>query len=84
MKETFDVVRLICYNTYVSVMLRYVKRFSSSSARTSGDSTKTGQAQFIISMKSGRCKGKHFFKNSPFTTWPFQQNRNIFWFIWIN
>ena len=41
MKETFDVVRLICYNTYANVTLRYVKRFSSSSARTSGDSTKT-------------------------------------------
>src|SRR5690348_11718187 len=47
MKETFDVVRLICYNTYVNVTLRYVKRFSSSSARTSGDSTKTGQAQLM-------------------------------------
>ena len=41
MKETFDVIRLILYNKNTNVTQ---KRFLSSSAPTSGGSTKTGQA----------------------------------------
>ena len=45
MNVMFDVIRWIYYNKYVKITLRYVTRFSSTSAQSSGDSTKAGQAQ---------------------------------------
>lgn len=45
MNVTFDVIRWAYQNTSIKMMLRYIRRFSSTSTQTSGDSTKAGQAQ---------------------------------------